>query len=303
MGADFLRDNDGVLYFANQYTYLNDLDSLYQGAWRTKRPCGIVMYTGLNFSLTSNVFGSRNLLELDQFFAENRTLIPVIVLVIDKIHFDDIYKGDFDKQLAELAEFLITLERPVMLSIGLEVNNPIYANDPEVFKRAYRYVVDEIERFRVKNVAYVWSVEGMKSDSSHTSVSDWFPGSQYVNWIATSVFKIVPEHYSNDILFTGPNYREIMSLASEEDLPVIILESSAKAIQKSLNLSGQLLWGEWYEPFFRFVEENPRIRAVSHINHHWSDSIVKENFMEKLDKHPFVLSSIEGDQQQFWSIK
>ncbi len=296
-GLDFCPEANQVFYFAHQQSYLNDLDSLFNDTWVQKSPFGVVLYTALNLKLPNRVFGVNHLLALDSFFEVNEALIPSVILSIDKTHFDDVCEGKFDQEIDSLAVFLGGLSRPVMLSIGMEVNHPVFDSDPELFVAAYRCVVDKIQSNAVSNISYVWYIGGMKSDSSDNEIEQWFPGEEYVNWIGTSLYKILPEHYVNTILFTGPNYDAIFRMARDKDIPVMIMESSTEAVQKNFEVKGEALWNLWYEPFFQLLDNHPEIQAFSHLNYQWSDTIVKRRWVEKVSNSNIVMDQ-NKDQVQ-----
>ncbi len=288
LGAEFIPQGRQVLYFGHQYTYQNDLDSLFTDNLSGKKPFGIVLYTSLNLNLSSKDLGVSTLLDLDTFFEMNPSLIPVMIMQIDKVHYNDLCSGIFDDILESLALFINNLDRPVYLCLGTEVNNPLYRNDPEDFKSAYRCAVDKLHVHSDK-IAYVWYLTSMQTVGQESDLLKWYPGDQYVNWIGTSLFKFIPEHFVDKTLFEKSDLEQILKISRLKDLPVMIVESSAVSVINNLDLKGESLWDMWYRPYFSIINDHKEIKAFSHLNHHWSDTIVRNRWQEQIKSNRIVL--------------
>ncbi|WP_246197623.1 glycosyltransferase family 2 protein [Chitinophaga agrisoli] len=95
-----------------------------------------------------------------------------------------ISQGSYDHYLHTFAAQLKQLNRPVLLRFAHEADNPFYpwsasgGNTAEDFKQAWRYVHDLFAREGAYNVVWVWN------PWQPQAVNDYFPGSNYVDWLA-----------------------------------------------------------------------------------------------------------------------
>lgn len=93
--------------------------------------------------------------------------------------------GFYDGKLTEVFTHLNTLQCPVFVRIGGEMNVWTDAAKPEDFIAAYRYIVDFGRRLAPR-VAMVFSPN--YSSSYKTDMDVYYPGDQYVDWIGTSLY-------------------------------------------------------------------------------------------------------------------
>jgi beta-mannanase len=92
-------------------------------------------------------------------------------------------------------------------------------------------------------------------------VSDWYPGDDYVDWVAVSMFG---QAYRDDDF--GPYSTPILDFAKQHKKPVMIAEASAVyGIKKDNNEA----WNTWFVKFFTFAYSK-NIRAISFINEDWT---------------------------------
>lgn len=95
----------------------------------------------------------------------------------------DIAGGCTDSIINKYAESLKTFDHPVFLRWDWEMNlddNPAHT-DPADFVAAWQHIHKLFEADGATNVAFVWC-PGLGSQSS--SLTDFYPGNQYVDWIA-----------------------------------------------------------------------------------------------------------------------
>ncbi len=295
-GADLAPPDGKLLYLAHQHTYQQDQEKIFS-ALPTAGPEGLVLYSSLLLDLSTNLTDSRELAGILPFFQAREGLKPVLLMYVDKTQYQPLCEGRFDENIAKLAGFLRQLNRPVYLSVGVEVNNPLYENDPEQYKAAYRCFVDKLTAQQVDNVSFLWYVTSMKPGYQGLDPEAWYPGDEYVNWLATSLYKFQEDHFVEKPLFTGSGLDHLLQFSEERELPVMIVESSATSVKKNFALSGAELWGYWYEPFFALILNHGNIKAFSHLNNGWEGPVVRERWLEKIG-HNRILKGNGGEPGQ-----
>lgn len=287
----FAPSDGKVLYFSHQNTYQNDKKHLFGSGDRPLGPAGLVVYTSLIGSISTNFIEGRTVEDLGPFFKEHKDLTPILVLGIDKSLYGRLQQGEFDEGLERIAFLIKALERPVYLSLGVEVNSPLYMNDPSKFVDAYRYCADKIRSFNVPDLSLVWYVVGMNPGYEERDVMEWYPGDEYVNWLGISVFKITEDHFAEKTKFTDPNYDRLIEVSRTQQIPIMVIESSASTIIRDFGFKDDTLWNFWYRPFFSFIEENEEIKAVCHVTQDWVlDDVIWQRWKEKLGESRYLFS-------------
>ncbi len=206
----------------------------------------------------------------------------------------DIAVGAYDKNIKRLADFCKTIKKPIYLRIGYEFDgswNSGYEKKNS-YILAFRHIVDVMRELGVSNVAYVWQASASPlddvMDGQHESVSDWYPGNVYVDWMGFSWF-LPPDEVRNN----APSQRvladEVLNFARKKGKPVMIAEASPQGYNlKKLTYSNisslwdgeagkslvyktsEEIWQEWFSPFFNYIHANRDvIRAVAYINADW----------------------------------
>jgi len=211
----------------------------------------------------------------------------------------EVARGVHDDKIARLAKFFAATSQPVYLRIGYEFDGS-WNQGYEVhatYVAAYRRIVDGLRARNVDNVAFVWQASASPLDDilehgHHENLRDWYPGSQYVDWIALSWF--LPPHATPRASgFAVPDQlalaNEVLAIARTEHKAVMIAESAPSGYDLSrltrANISplwngpagadpvprtADEIWTEWYEPLFSFIETNrDLIAALAYINANW----------------------------------
>ncbi|WP_242928758.1 glycosyltransferase [Pontibacter vulgaris] len=97
-----------------------------------------------------------------------------------------ILAGNYDEYIKRYAQLIAKTGVPMYLRFGHEPENPFYpwspeyGNSPEKYVAAWRYVVDKFRQEGVTNVAWVWN------PWKHTTMLDYYPGDDYVDWIGVT---------------------------------------------------------------------------------------------------------------------
>ncbi|OVE77986.1 hypothetical protein BVX98_01535, partial [bacterium F11] len=156
---------------------------------------------------------------------------------------EQILEGMVDESLDRLADWIKSTKRPVYLRIGYEFDYPKNHYDPKDYVLAYRSIVDRFREQEVENVAYVWHSYAGYVPEPH---QNWYPGDDYVDWVALSYFR-------------GPEtYREaFVKFANVKGKPLMIAEACPFLVPITFGLKS---WKQWFLHSFSFIEE-PDVKA------------------------------------------
>jgi hypothetical protein len=277
-GAKFEpADGEVILFVGQELDAIGGLEDYYDGYLdHFEAPAGFTMYTGINtetgrldgiYSTDNWGDGESNIsLQLRNESFDDMALAIGLSMVGEE---GGVADGTHDKFIRDLGIFMISLrERPVFLRIGYEFAGEWNNYDRENYIKAFRRIRDAFEEMGVENVAYVWQSHGW--GLSVEELETWYPGDDYVDWCGYSFFSRFEE--SNMIEF-----------ARAKGKPVFIAEATPAISADSIRINGQTeetilsnpeqaeeAWEQWFEPFFRTIDENPDvIKAVSYINANW----------------------------------
>jgi hypothetical protein len=176
-------------------------------------------------------------------------------------------KGGHDSLIYRIGNWIKKLgNRPVFLRIGYEFNGFDWNHYKKQFYiPAWRRIKNKLDSMGVNNVAYVWQSKG--AGATRKELDDFYPGDNYVDWVAFSFFTPEQEHHP------------MIQFARDHKKPLFISESSpvftdANGVSVPLDLSKQAdaekAWKEWFLPYFRTVNNNPDVvKAISYINSPW----------------------------------
>ena len=210
-----------------------------------------------------------------------------------------IIAGDHDASIRQLARFVSMIEGPVYLRVGYEFDggwNAGYENH-ENFIAAYRRIVDGLRAAGTRNVEYVWQsaasplndLDGYRDGE----ISRWYPGDNYVDWVALSYFMHPDERprvkTSHEPRRPRQLIDEVLDFARHHGKPVMIAEAAPQGYDlargSNANIGGiwdgpqaadrrqvgpREIWEAWFAPLFELMEENSDvIYALAYINCNW----------------------------------
>ncbi len=217
----------------------------------------------------------------------------------------DVSTGDpslttrYRQRLDELITWLKNTGREVFLRIGYEYDGPWNCYNAGFYKEAFRYVKGRIDALGATKVATVWQSaswpvdEQTGSPQNHYIVTApghfdaWYPGDQYVDWVAMSAFygsTYGQVQWSCRTASTSPRALQdrILAFARARDKPVMIAEAAPQGFATGAKtgscistsnpqpMTADAIWDTWYADFFAYVAANTDvIRAVAYINTHW----------------------------------
>ena len=99
-----------------------------------------------------------------------------------KVSWASIANGSRDSDITRQATQLRDIGRPVMLAFHHEANLASGYGTPADFRAAFRHYVSVMRAHGTTNVSFVLIL------SPHTTYSDWYPGSAYVDWVGTDAY-------------------------------------------------------------------------------------------------------------------
>ena len=183
---------------------------------------------------------------LDQY---PNSVLQIGLWMVDGL--DGIIQGKYDGNIDRLGAWIKKAKRPVFLRIGYEFDLPENRYAPEAYRQAFRYIVDRFRKSAVTNAAFVWH---SYANLPQHPWEDWYPGDDYVDWFAVSVFG-KPNSYM----------KGFAALAREHHKGFMIAESTPKGIGTGY---GEASWDHWFAPFFQFITDE-KVQIVSYINFDW----------------------------------
>ncbi|MFM7022612.1 MAG: T9SS type A sorting domain-containing protein [Flavobacteriales bacterium] len=180
---------------------------------------------------------------------QNSVLVIGLYLVNE---LNAIKNGQRDALIQQLGSWIKNSNRPVFLRIGYEYDGPWNSYNPADYKIAFKRIVDKFRASSVDNCAFVWQSCGYGSDTS--TLKQWYPGDDYVDWMAYSHFM-----YTN-------NGTPEMALARAHHKPLMIAEATPQGDIINSNYS----WNRWFGPLFQHIQNNQDvIKALAYINANW----------------------------------
>ncbi len=294
-------------------------------------PGGITTYTSFPtlYGLAEKVnYGSGNV--CGTCIVDNqhykKTTLAIGLYLVDQL--EAIAGGLQDSTIKALGEWIKASQRPVFLRIGYEFDGMWNHYDPELYKKSYIRIVDMFREMEVENCAYVWQACTSPIDdileAKHENILDWYPGDEYVDWMAYSWF------LNNEMQIKLTD--EVINLARERNKPVMVAEAACQSYdtknhtQRFINTmldgkpgegskpkSGEEIWNEWFVPYFDYIKKNKDVvRAVAYINVNWdaqglwgppydqgywgdtrveNDEFVKGKWIEETSKENWLQSS------------
>jgi hypothetical protein len=188
-----------------------------------------------------------------QYLADNfpKAAFQIGLYMVDAL--EGVVEGKYDANIDRLVSWLKSVTGPVYLRIGYEFDLPNNHYDPELYQKAFRYIVDRLRGQGVTNTAFVWHSYGFINPEK--PLMSWYPGDEYVDFFAVSFFKA----------FNAGNMNLILKRAAEHNKPFMIAEATPSGIGV---LGGEKSWALWFKPFFKFINDN-NIPVVSYINSDW----------------------------------
>jgi len=177
------------------------------------------------------------------------TVIQLALYMVGAL--DDTLAGKYSKNILKLAHWMKSVHCPIYFRIGYEFDLPENNYDPEKYQRVYRYIVDHLRAQGVNNVAYVWHTACLTE--SQGNFLDWYPGDDYVDWFAVSLFNPMQIAVA----------RKFSTIALVHKKPMMIAESTPAGLYST---NAKL---EWFRHYFDFIKDED-VKVVCYINSNWN---------------------------------
>lgn len=192
-------------------------------------------------------------------------------------YLDEIVSGNHDETIKGLAVACKSINRPIFIRFGYEFDGAHNAYPPDKYKAAYIYFVDMMREQGVQNVAYVWHSWGVSAyygtndhptyypeRSTAATQELWYPGDEYVDWVAMSVFG---SGWGN--LNSNQVVQYLIDFADDRDKPVMLAETAAIKTTNQNDPNWVIPNSIWFQNVFSLIENNKSIKAFTYINVDW----------------------------------
>lgn len=181
-------------------------------------------------------------------------------LDLNQIEYDPqlIIEGKYDDYIRTWARDAADYKQPFFLRFAHEMNGNWYTwgnmNGPETYVKMWRHVHDIFADEGATNVIWVWSPNNTDEFGSSESIDNYYPGDNYVDWVAFSGFNWgTGSGYSN-----WKSFNEIAGSAygalSKYNKPIMVAETS------SASTGGNKT--EWFKNTLKEIKEYPMIKAI-----------------------------------------
>ena len=217
----------------------------------------------------------------------------------DKFSLNAILEGKWDAYLDKWGDGAREFGQPFFVSFCNEMNgdwfpwsgkfygaetkipntNPIAFEGPELFKKAYRYVVDRVRARGAKNILWVFHVMNYSYPQDVWNLAaQFYPGDDYVDWMGLSVYG---QQFQEDKwspfppLLTWP-YEELSRINSKK--PIMLAEWGIGEYPKS-GSKAQFIKDGFDEMEHKF----PRLKAAVFWHERWENEGKDEDGNDKSD--------------------
>jgi len=280
------EDGKCILFIGQDLESVGGLEAPYNDGYfdHFDKPGGFTMYTGLSPKQESFGYTMRGLdgiWETDDWGDSDNNMtmqladadfanLPLAIgLWMTDGNDKRIAAGEHTELIDSLGQWLKSLApREVFLRIGYEFHGPWNEYDTESYITSYKRIKDRYDALGIENVAYVWQSHGF--DEPDSLLQAWYPGDEYVDWCAYSFFANWKD--ANMIDFARKKGKPVFIAEATPTIGSPTVKEDGKTIETILSNPAQAeqAWNEWFEPFFRTIEENEDVvKAVSYINCNW----------------------------------
>lgn len=219
-----------------------------------------------------------------------KTALQIGFWLVDSV--EGIAQGLYDANISRFAQWLKASRCPVYLRVGYEFDLPENRYEPQAYVRGYRYLVDRLRKEAGSAVAYVWH---SFASSGAYPLSDWYPGDDYVDWCAVSIFD---QRYEQLI--------PMAEFAKSHRKPLMIAEATPRGI----GTGHTERWAQWWARVRRYMDDYS-VAALSYINTDWesqpmfkgqgwgdsrieANDAVKRLWLEEINRPCYTKASLEA---------
>ncbi|HEX9064605.1 MAG TPA: glycosyl hydrolase [Streptosporangiaceae bacterium] len=157
--------------------------------------------------------------------ADQHGAVPIVQINPLRVKLADIADGTYDRYINSFAKDIRRYGHPVIVGFGHEMNaqwSPWgyrHAN-PATFVAAWRHIVNQFRKDKVKNVTWLWTVNVVDPHAHSSDPRPWWPGDNYVTWVGIDGYYRRPS-WKFAALF-GPTIKAVHMLTRA---PILISET------------------------------------------------------------------------------
>ncbi|MEO6848145.1 MAG: glycosyl hydrolase [Chthoniobacterales bacterium] len=238
----------------------------------------------------------------------------------DAFSLHSILAGKWDAYIDAWADSAKAYKRPMLVAWGLEMNGvwfpwsghfygagkPVLGQPgkfigPEIYKKAYHYVIDRVRARGVTNIQWVFHVNNYSYPQDVWNLArQYYPGSDYVDWLALSVygkqypaepwvdFKDLLDYPYTEMAALDPNKPIMLAEWGVGEFPLIAGDDKAQWIR---------------EGFERMSTHYPRLKAAVFWHERWQNP--EGNYSNlRVNSSPESLKAYrEGVANPYWLDK
>lgn len=182
---------------------------------------------------------------------------------------NDLLQGKYDGQISKWVEGVKRVKYPLFIRLGHEMNGNWYPwsgtknnNDPQIYIKFYKYIVDKFKGAKVDNVSWVWCPNcSSVPDEEWNEYSRYYPGDDYVDWLGIDGYnwgtsQSWSQWQSFDDIF-GSFYEDMVSKYPNKPIMIGEFASTPKGGDKA----------KWIMEAYKAIKEKyPSIKAVMWFN-------------------------------------
>jgi len=208
-----------------------------------------------------------------------------------------IVDGVYDYDLKIWADGAKMINSAMMLEFAPEMNgnwfpwSGLFNNkDPELYKKAYRHVVDLFRNAGVENITYVFHVNGITWPvEPWNTKQNYYPGDDYVDWIGVSVYgsQFPGTGWTEFTDVLDKSYDEVCKLSPDKPLCIsefAVIEDKAKGSK-----------ADWVKKAYGSIKNNkyPRIKMLCYWSSSWTNADGSFS-TTRIDSSPETLEIFRG---------
>ena len=195
----------------------------------------------------------------------------------DRFSLREILAGSWDDYIDRWADAAAKFGKPFFVSLCNEMNGDwfpwsgvFYGGEnggPELFKAAWRHIVDRVRACGAHNITWVFHVNNYPGiNDEWNTMQQYYPGPDYVDWLGLSVygkqFRADGNWAEFHDLIDWP-YKEICAV--DPSKPVMLAEFGTGDFPKSGSKAA------WITDAFEEIPKYPRIKAAVYWHERWQN--------------------------------
>ena len=264
-------------YLTTPSTYVQD--SL-TGHLTASKTAGIVVHTSLAGRLRQPLGGRRDLAGLTAVLDRHPDWYPVLTTYFGGRMYAGFCSGEREEDIVALANWCKHIDGPVGLVVGYQVNSPTWELPAGEVTAGYRCLADRLREQGATNIQFGWSLSSLYPGYADSSPMDYYPGADYVDFIATDLARFTSDHFlSETSVFTRSDLARVEEIATDLALPIIITEANPTATYELLPSSADGVYEEFYAPLAEVFEQHRHIAAFSVVPGNIPDSTSHDRFL------------------------